>query len=136
MAITLLVISQMFYKVDAQHCIIRHEYSIRGMILKGNSFIKENTGIWLNCLDKCDDDVRCQSFNYVISQGICDLNSRTKEARPEDFVPENDRFYIKRFRERGILFLIVAIFFFFGVQLLFKYIIRVLCKCQSRICFH
>ena len=100
-AITLLVISQKFGKLDAQ-C-VRHEYSNRGMMLKGHTFIKENTGIWLNCLDKCDDDVRCQSFNYAISQGICELNNRTKEARPEDFVPDSDRFYIKRFRERGIV---------------------------------
>ena len=111
MAITLLVISQMFGKLDAQ-C-VRHEYSNRGMMLKGHTFIKENTGIWLNCLDKCDDDVRCQSFNYVISQGICELNNRTKEARPEDFVPDSDRFYIKRFRERGIvLFLKIDLYLF------------------------
>ena len=104
MSITLLVISQMFYKLDAQQCIIRGEYIIRGMMLKGHTFIEEKTGmIWLSCLDKCDDDVRCQSFNYVISQGICELNNRTKEARPEDFVPDSDRFYIKRFRERGIV---------------------------------
>ena len=102
-AITLLVISQLFYKLDAQQCIIRNEYSIRGMMLKGHTFIEDKTGVWLNCLDKCDDDVRCQSFNYVTSQGICELNNRTKEARPEDFVPDSDRFYIKRFRERGIV---------------------------------
>ncbi|XP_020628450.1 ryncolin-2-like [Orbicella faveolata] len=100
MAITVLLMSQMFYKLDAQQCIIRGEYSIRGMMLKGYTYIEEKTGIWLNCLDKCDDDIRCQSFNYVISQSICELNNRTKEARPEDFVPDSDRFYIKRFRER------------------------------------
>ena len=104
MSITLLVISQMFYKLDSQQCIIRGEYTIRGMMLKGHTFLEEKTGmIWLSCLDKCDDDVRCQSFNYVISQGICELNNRTKEARPEDFVPDSDRFYIKRLRERGIV---------------------------------
>ena len=98
----LLVISKMIYKLDAQQC-IRHEYSVRGMMLEGHTFILEKTGIWLNCLDKCDDDVRCQSFNYIISQGICELNNRTKEARPEDFVPDSDRFYIKRFSGRGIV---------------------------------
>ena len=103
MAITLVVISQMFYELDAQQCIPRGEYTIRGMMLKGHTFIEEKTGIWLNCLDKCDDDVRCQSFNYVISQGICELNNRTKEARPEDLVPDSDGFYIKRFQERGIV---------------------------------
>ena len=106
MAITaVLLISRMFYEVEAQHCITRGEYSIRGMMLKGHTFIEEKTGIWLNCLNKCDNDIRCQSFNYVISQGICELNNRTKEARPEDFVPDSDRFYIKRFRERGIVLL-------------------------------
>ena len=82
------------------------------MMLKGHTFIKENTGIWLNCLDKCDDDVRCQSFNYVKakpSQGICELNNRTKEARPEYFVPDSDRFYIKRFRERDIVLFLKCI---------------------------
>ena len=132
MAITLLVISQMFFKLDAQQCIIRGEYSIRGMMLKGHTFIEEKTGIWLNCLDRCDDDVRCQSFNYVISQGICELNNRTKEARPEDFVPDSDRFYIKRFKERGIARSWMLISFFWG-HLLSKNIIRILCKCVQNI---
>ena len=101
MAITVFLMSQMLDKLDAQQCVIRGEYSIRGMMLKGHTFIEEKAAIWLNCLDKCDDDVRCQSFNYVISKGICELNNRTKEARPESFVPDSDRFYITRFRERG-----------------------------------
>ena len=101
MAITFLVLSQMFYKLDAQQCLIRCQYSNRGMMLKGHTFIKEKTGIWLNCLDKCDDDARCQSFNFVINQGICELNNRTKEDRPEYFVPDSDRFYVKQFRKRG-----------------------------------
>ena len=103
MAIPFLVMSVMFYELDAQQCIIRGEYTIRGMMLKGNTFIQEKTEIWLNCLDKCDDDIRCQSFNYVISQDICELNNRTKEARPEDFVPDSDRLYVTRMRERGIV---------------------------------
>ena len=115
MAITLLGMSQMFYKLNAQQCIIRGEYSIRGMMLKGHTFIEERTGlIWLSCLEKCDNDVRCQSFNYVISQGICELNNRTKEATPEDFVPDSDRFYIKRLDESGIVLLSVFISIFFN----------------------
>jgi len=103
MVVTLFVMSQMFYELNAQQCIIRGEQTIRGMMLKGHTFIEEKTGIWLNCLDMCDDDVRCQSFNYVISQDICELNNRTEEARPEDFVPESDRLYVRRMRERGIV---------------------------------
>ena len=57
----------------------------------------------LKCVEKCNHDVRCQSFNYVISRGICELNNRTKEARPEDFVPDSDRFYVGRLDGRGIV---------------------------------
>ena len=69
---------------------------------------KETTS-WVKCVDKCNYDVRCQSFNYVISQGICELNSRTKEARPEDFGLDSDRFYIKRLDGRDIVLLWVFI---------------------------
>ena len=44
MAITFLVMSQMFYKLDAQQCIIRGQYSIRGMMLKGHTFNKGEDG--------------------------------------------------------------------------------------------
>jgi len=32
---------------------------------------------------------------------ICELNNRTKEARPEDFVKNSDRYYITRAPESG-----------------------------------
>ena len=100
---TLLVMCQMSCELDAQQC--RSEYSIRGMMLKGHIFMAKKTTNWLKCVDKCNYDVRCQSFNYFISQGICELNNRTKEARPEDFVLDGDRFYIKRLDGRGIVLL-------------------------------
>ena len=71
-------------------------------MLKGHTYEERKTANWLKCLQKCEDDVRCQSFNYVITRGICELNNRTKEARPQDFDTDSDRFYIKRFIERGI----------------------------------
>ena len=98
---TLLVMCQMSYELDAQQC--RNEYSIRGMMLKRHIFMARKSANWLKCVDRCNHDIRCQSFNYVISQGICELNNRTKEARPEDFVPDSDRFYIKRLDGRGIV---------------------------------
>ena len=78
---------------------------MRGMMLKGHTFMANKTANWLKCVDKCNHYIRCQSFNYVISQGICELNNRTKEARPEDFAPNSDRFYIKRLDGRGIVLL-------------------------------
>ena len=51
----------------------------------------------------CEEEVKCQSYNFVIGDKVCELNNRTKEARPEDFKPDQTRFYMKRARTRGTL---------------------------------
>ena len=116
----LLVMCQISYELDAQQC--RNEYSIRGMMLKRHIFMAKKTTNWLKCVDRCNHDIKCQSFNYVISQAICELNKRTKEARPEDFVPDSDRFYIKRLDGRGIVLvcLFISIFFIRKVCVSYK----------------
>ena len=53
------------------------------------------------CVSLPKDD-RCQSFNFVISVGMCEFSDRTKEARPEDFIPDPDRYYYQRAMDRGI----------------------------------
>ncbi|PFX11940.1 hypothetical protein AWC38_SpisGene24178 [Stylophora pistillata] len=71
------------------------------MMLQRHVF-KRITGDALSdvCLRECYVDVRCQSFNYVFTQDICELSDRTKEARPEDYVPNPERFYFKGDYER------------------------------------
>ena len=70
-------------------------YSIYQMMLKGHTFktlkIKPGT---LECREACLADVRCQSYNVMV-KGICELSNRTKEARPEDFVKDLERYYMK-----------------------------------------
>ena len=53
------------------------------------------------CLRACDDNIRCQSINHVIHREICELNNRTKEARPEAFTVDENKVYMNKFRERG-----------------------------------
>ena len=88
-------------QVEAQQC--KSEYSIYGAKLKGHVFEEKKTANFLNCVQLCDSNLRCQSVNYVISQYVCELNRRTKEARPEDFVPDTDRIYVTRLSGRGII---------------------------------
>ena len=88
-------------QVDAQQC--KSEYSINGMMLKGRVLEKRKAATILSCAQHCDSNIRCQSVNYVISQYICELNSRTKDARPQDFIPDADRIYITRLFARGIV---------------------------------
>ena len=94
-----LVLCQVFYEISSQQC--DGEYSIYGMMLKQHVYKTIKTSISLECLQACNDDVTCQSFNYVIFKDMCELNNRTKEARPEDYIPDFDRFYYGRVRKRG-----------------------------------
>ena len=96
-----LALYQIFYVVSAQQC--RDEYSVYGMMLRRHTFKKTKASNWSACIQACEDDIRCQSMNYVIRQEICELNNRTKEAKPEDFVPHDRRSYMKRLRKRGII---------------------------------
>jgi len=95
-------VSQLFCNVEAQQSSrqSRKEASQFGMMLQRHIF-KRMTDPSYVCLKECRLDLRCQSFNYVISKEMCELNNRTKEARPEDFVPDPDRYYFRRDFGRG-----------------------------------
>jgi len=101
----LLALCHVFHEVTSQQRSAneqKHEASIFGMMLQRHIF-KRIIGATLGnvCLQECYRDARCQSFNFVISQDMCELNNRTKEARPEDFVPDADRYYFRRDWKRG-----------------------------------
>ena len=100
--ITLLFMaSLMIRKIATQECGI-DSYSIHQMMLKGHTFKTFNARpASLDCRQACNSDVRCQSYNYVMFKDICELNNRTKEARPEDFVKDKDRYYMKKAPNRG-----------------------------------
>ena len=65
----------------------------------------------------CQKDDSCQSFNFVISVGMCEFSDRTREAIPEDFIPDPDRYYFRRAMNRGNKAMTVSfcfVLFFFG----------------------
>ena len=76
--------------------------SVYGTMLKGHVFQESKAGNILTCSLLCNSNIRCQSINYVISRHLCELNNRTKEARPEDYVQDADRVYLTRPIERGM----------------------------------
>ena len=99
----LLALCHVFYEVTAQRCSEQKgEKSVFGMMLQRHIF-KRITGATFGdvCLQECYRDVRCQNFNYIISQDMCELNNRTKEARPEHFVADPERYYFRRDWKRG-----------------------------------
>ena len=89
-----------FFQAAAQ-CQPSAEYSIRGMFLRGHTFKTYKIKWHESCYFRCAEEVTCQSYNFVIGLNVCELNNRTKEARPKDFLPDPTRFYIKRAIHRG-----------------------------------
>lgn len=98
----LLILSQIRTAEATGRCHL--ESSIGGMALKGHTFKRLPARFPHECQFRCEEEVRCQSYNYVISNRSCEMNDRTKEARPEYFVPDWIRFYMKRSANRGMVF--------------------------------
>ncbi|KAJ7384825.1 hypothetical protein OS493_019502 [Desmophyllum pertusum] len=72
------------------------QISIKFKALIGHTFKTWLTGNPYQCHLKCQDDMRCQSFNFVIRNGGCEMNNQTMETRPKDLIDDNERFYMKR----------------------------------------
>ena len=79
----------------------KREVNVPGMALKGFVFKKVPVTAPHVCDITCERETICQSYNYVIGEKSCELNIRTKEARPENFQPDGLRFYMGRLSGRG-----------------------------------
>ncbi|PFX17154.1 hypothetical protein AWC38_SpisGene18533 [Stylophora pistillata] len=96
----LIVIALCYVHEDlAQQC-KRDGHAFFGMMLQRHTFRTMKSSIAVECHQACNNDFRCHSFNYVISEELCELNNRTKEARPESFVPNSERYYVKSNKKR------------------------------------
>ena len=92
----------MFRNIVSHQCGI-DTYSIYQRMLKGHTFKTFHTQPGsFDCSHACNAEVKCQSYNYVMFKDICELNNRTKEARPEDFVKDEERYYMEKGLKRGI----------------------------------
>ncbi|XP_068672026.1 uncharacterized protein [Montipora foliosa] len=72
-----------------------------GMFLLGHTFKTVKVELPHECSRICDEDDRCQSYNVLFGANICELNSNTKEEKPEDFLPDVNRFYRQQASKRA-----------------------------------
>ena len=93
------LLCQLFSESVTQLC--ESEQSVFNKMLKGHTFKTIRVSNPIQCAQTCRKDLICQSINYDTSRGICELNNRTKEARPEHFVFNPDRFYFGGIKDRG-----------------------------------
>ena len=80
----------------------REEVSVSGMALKGFVFKQFYVRALHECDISCEREIICQSYNYAAGQKSCELNNRTKEARPENFRSDPAWFYKRRLSDRGM----------------------------------
>ena len=80
----------------------REERSINGMALQGFVFKKFLVRAFHECDTSCEREITCQSYNFVVGENSCELNNRTKEANPENFLSDPARVYMKRLVQRGM----------------------------------
>ena len=79
----------------------RTEVNTQGMALKRSVFKRWSVAAPHLCDVKCGQEITCQSYNYNRKYQICELNNRTKEARPDNFLSAPGWFYIRRLNGRG-----------------------------------
>ena len=84
----ILWLADQFSRIASQTC--SGDNSVYGYMLRGNIFKILQTALPFECSQACEGDVRCQSFNYVISKDTSELNNRSKKARPEDLLPSSE----------------------------------------------
>ncbi|XP_074621447.1 uncharacterized protein LOC141879975 [Acropora palmata] len=95
------VLVQRLVRAGSQHCpSFRSQSSIYGWMLQRHIYKTMPSDLGLRCLVRCQTDDRCQSFNFVLSRHMCEFSDRTKEASPKDFIPDPDRFYLTRMKDR------------------------------------
>ena len=94
-----LTICDVVEKTMSQQC--PSERSVSGWMLQRHVYKTTLADLGLHCLLSCSTDDRCQSFNFVMSYHMCEFSDRTKEATPEDFIPDPDRYYFGKRVNRG-----------------------------------
>ena len=72
------------------------ERSVPGKALKGHTFKEFAVRAIVDCQNTCENDPRRACYNVYIPDKVCELNSQTKETRPDDFVTDEMRFYMRR----------------------------------------
>ena len=75
-----------------------------GKALQGHTFEMFKANYPSGCVIRCQNELKCQSYNYVLEEKICELNNRSKEARPEDYVTDPARIYMTIQLNRGRYF--------------------------------
>ena len=79
----------------------KDEHAIFGLLLIRHIFKNLKSSIAVECNQVCNDDFQFHSFNYLIWEKLSELKNWTKEVRPDNFLSNSERFYVRSNKKRG-----------------------------------
>ena len=82
-------------QTDGEQCKV-YQVSIQGKALHGHSYEAAKVGWLFRCYVRCERDPACKRCNFKHAQEICEMNNETKENKPNDFITDEQRYYINR----------------------------------------
>ena len=94
-------ISLLFMMASSRQCEVKLLKS--GRALKNHILKTVAVRTPLDCYSLCQKNMKCKSYNFMITGDICELNNSTKEARPHDFLPDDARSYMGIRRDTGTI---------------------------------
>ncbi|XP_074608079.1 uncharacterized protein LOC141860800 [Acropora palmata] len=69
---------------------------IRGKALRGHTYKTAKAGELFRCYMCCERDPACKSCNFKHTKEICEMNNETKATKPNDFITDEQSYYIRR----------------------------------------
>ena len=73
-----------------------YQVPIYNKALRGHTYKTAKVGELFRCYVRCERDALCKSCNFKHTQEICEMNNETKETKPNDFITDEQSYYIKR----------------------------------------
>ena len=73
-----------------------YQVPLRGKALCGHTYRTAKADELFRCYVRCERDPACKSCNFKYRQQICEMNNETMETKPNDFITDEQSYYIKR----------------------------------------
>ena len=82
-------------QTDGEAC-KAYQVSIPGKALRGHTYKTERVEELFKCYVRCERAPACNSCNFKHTQKTCEMNNETKETKPNDFISDEQSYYLKQ----------------------------------------
>ena len=88
-------------------------YSVHGHSLSNHVNSTRNSSILSDCVMMCQNEFRCKSLNFRLTDKSCDINDADRYTHPEDYGPQEGSVYmdtsVKHKKVEGYICLLIIL---------------------------